>query len=103
MRNTFLLQEIITDLVDTDKSLSKPLIKLLSFAKLIKNKELEDFVKNELIGYRDIEDTNGSVTYEKIPFYRKTSAVFFVDIQFGITQHYNTPFPLSLLPKEIDF
>lgn len=37
MKNTFLLQAVIDDLVNTDKSLSPPLIKLNYFAKLIKN------------------------------------------------------------------
>lgn len=39
-KQTFLLQEVIDDLVNTDKSLSAPLTKLNCFGRLIKNQEL---------------------------------------------------------------
>jgi len=40
MKHPFLLQEIIDDLVHTERSLSSPLMKLNYFAKLIKNQAL---------------------------------------------------------------
>ena len=63
MKQTFLLQQVIDDLVNTDKSLSAPLIKLNYFSRLIKNQELIDYTQNELNGYKE---------KEAIPAYRKT-------------------------------
>jgi len=53
MTQTFLLQEVVDDLVNNDKSLSAPLMKLNYFGRLIKNQEIIDYTKNELNGYRD--------------------------------------------------
>lgn len=52
MKHTFLLQEVIDDLVNTDKSLSAALMKLNYFGKLIKNQELVEYTQSELNGYR---------------------------------------------------
>ena len=79
MKQTFLLQEIIDDLVNTDKSLSASLIKLNYFGRLIKNQELIDYTKNELNGYR-----NG---IENIPDYRKTIGTLHIDMQAYLNRH----------------
>lgn len=99
MKNIFLLQEIIDDLVDTDKSLAKPLMKLLYFAKIIKNKELEEFVNNELNGYKDTI-SNDENYLDKIPDYRKTIATINMNGQCGEHKH-NITFPISMLPPEL--
>lgn len=91
MQKTFLLQEVIDDLVNTDKSLSSPLMKLNYFAKLIKNQELIDYTQNELTGYRD---------REKVPDYRKTLSTIYVDLQAYIHKHPNNPLPISMIDKE---
>lgn len=89
MKNTFLLQEVIDDLVNTDKSLSSPLIKLNYFAKLIKNQELIDYTKNELNGYR--EDS------ELIPDYRRARGTVMVDFQANYHKYLNNQLPISMI------
>lgn len=101
MKNIFLLQEIIDDLIDTDKSLAKPLMKLLYFAKRIKNKELEEFVNNELNGYKDTI-SNDENYLDKIPDYRKTIATINMNGQCGAYSH-NLEFPISMLPSQLSF
>jgi hypothetical protein len=64
---TVLLQEIIADLTDPEKSLVSPLMKLNHFAKRIKNDIAINFTSRELEGYLGVED-------EEIPAYRKTIA-----------------------------
>jgi len=61
--NNFILQEVIDELVDPNKSLSGPLLKLYYFGRLIKNQELINFTSKENKGY----DPN-----DEIPQYRKT-------------------------------
>lgn len=99
-KQNFLLQEVIDDLIDTEKSLSKPLMKLLYFGKLIHNQELIDYTRNELEGY-NINATENNLDLSNIPEYRKTIANFYVDFRFGIISHYNNTFPISLLPEKL--
>lgn len=99
-KQNFLLQEVIDDLIDTEKSLSKPLMKLLYFGKLIHNQELIDYTRNELEGY-NINATEDSLDLSNIPEYRKTIANFYVDFQLGMIPHYNKDFPISLLPEKL--
>ena len=47
MKKTFPLQEVIDDLVNTDKSLTSALMKLNYFGRLIKNDELIHYTNNE--------------------------------------------------------
>lgn len=61
--NNFILQEVIDELVNSNKSLSGPLMKLNYFGRLIKNKELINYTSKEIKGY----DHN-----DEIPEYRKT-------------------------------
>lgn len=92
MEKTFLLQEVIDDLVNTDKSLSSPLMKLNYFAKLIKNERLIGFTQNELNGYRNILD-------ELIPDYRKAFATLLVDFQTRTYQQKDQPLPISMIDE----
>ena len=88
MKDTFLLQEVIDDLVNTDKSLSAALMKLNYFGKLIKNQELITYTNNELNGYKPDDD---------IPEYRKTIATLSIDIQTGPGNNYTVQLPISML------
>lgn len=89
MKQTFLLQEVIDDLVNTKKSLSASLMKLNYFGRLIKNQELIDYTQNELNGYRD---------QENVPDYRRTIGTLFIDMQISI--HRNSgQLPVSMLEK----
>lgn len=92
MKQTFLLQEIIDDLVNTDKSLSSPLIKLNYFAKLIKNKHLIDFTQNELNGYNNKTDL--------LPDYRKAKGTLFIDFQAHIHKHKGKQLPISMIDEQ---
>ena len=91
MKQTFLLQEVIDDLVNTDKSLSSPLMKLNYFAKLIKNQDLIEYTHQELNGY-DKPD--------KIPSYRKAVGTLYVDFQAYIHQHTDKPLPISMIDQK---
>ncbi len=90
MKHTFLLQEVIDDLVNTDKSLSAPLIKLNYFARLIKNKELGDYTQNELTGYKNNK--------ENIPNYRRTIGTLHIDMQ-AYTHRHAGQLPISMLDE----
>lgn len=79
MKQTFLLQEVIDDLVNTDKSLSASLIKLNYFGRLIKNQDLIDYTQNELNGYKENK--------ENIPSYRKTHSTLYIDMQAYYNRH----------------
>lgn len=91
MKQTFLLQEVIDDLVNTDKSLSSPLMKLNYFAKLVKNQELIDYTHQELNGY---------AKPETIPSYRKAVGTLYVDFQAYIHQHTDKPLPISMIEEK---
>ncbi|MFZ4672644.1 MAG: hypothetical protein ACOYLT_11610 [Flavobacterium sp.] len=92
MRKTFLLQEVIDDLVNTDRSLSSPLMKLNYFGKLIKNQELIEFTQNELNGYRDKPGL--------IPDYRRARGTLLVDFQAYYNQHLDKPLPVSMIDEK---
>ena len=79
MNQTFLLQEVIDDLVNTDKSLSAALIKLNYFGRLIKNQELIDYTQNELNGYKNSK--------ESVPDYRKAIGTLYIDMQAYYNRH----------------
>lgn len=89
MKQTFLLQEVIDDLVNTEKSLSAPLMKLNYFGRLVKNQELIDYTQNELNGYRD---------QKNIPDYRRTIGTLFIDMQMYIHRH-SGQLPVSMLEE----
>ena len=90
MKKTFPLQEVIDDLVNSDKSLTSALMKLNYFGRLIKNDELIHYTNNELNGYRGKE--------EEIPEYRKTIATLYIEMQAYQT-HHSGQLPISMLDE----
>ena len=90
MSENFILEEIIADLVDSDKSLVGPLMKLQYFAKRTKNDELLQYVLAELNGYKAKSD---------LPDYRKYACTISVDIRFGNQIHSDKEIPLKCLMK----
>jgi hypothetical protein len=92
MKQTILLQEIIDDLINIDKSLSSPLIKLNYFAKLIKNKDLIDYTQNELNGYNN--------NTELLPNYRKAKGTLLIDIKAHIYLHKGKQLPISMFDEK---
>jgi hypothetical protein len=88
----FPLQEVINDLLNSEVSLTSPLMKLNYFARLTKNKELQDFTSSEINGYKcDIEE---------IPNYRKTRGSLVVDIQAYRNRH-TGEIPISMIDERI--
>jgi hypothetical protein len=87
---TFVLQEVIDDLVNTDKSLVSPLLKLQYFGRLIKNDPLINYTTRELEGYKGRND--------EVPDYRKAMCEIEIDIQAGYNT-YHKPLPVSMLEK----
>lgn len=90
MKQTFLLQEVIDDLVNTDKSLSAALMKLNYFGRLIKNQELVDYTQCELNGYKE--------KAENVPAYRRTIGTLYIDMQMYIHRH-SGQLPISMLEE----
>lgn len=76
-------------MVNTEKSLSAPLMKLNYFGRLVKNQELIDYTQNELNGYRN---------QENIPDYRRTIGTLFIDMQMYIHRH-SGQLPVSMLEE----
>jgi len=62
-----LIQEIKSDIIDSNKSLSIALRKAKALASKLKNERLKEWVNNELNGYRQLE-------HDDIPEYRKFQA-----------------------------
>jgi hypothetical protein len=91
MAENFILEEVIADLVDTNKSLVSPLMKLQYFAKRTKNEDLLQFVLAELNGYKG---------HGNLPDYRITSALIHIDIQFGENKHPNLELPVEMLDEK---
>lgn len=90
--NTFVLNNVINDLIDAEKSLISPLMKLNYFGRLTKNTELTEYSLNEIKGY--------SAT-SNLPEYRKISSRLFVDFQAGWNSHPNKEIPILGLDKDI--
>jgi AbiTii len=91
MNNNFILQDVIDELINTDKSLQGPLMKLNYFGRLTKNSDLISFTTNELKGYGVEED---------VPEYRKTIARFQVTAQSYFIEPQDLEMPFSVLPEE---
>lgn len=87
---SFPLTEVLTELMDTSKSLSQPLFKLGQFARYTKNQELLEYINQELNGYTDFKD---------IPAYRKGRASLEVVLQIGYYKH-NEKLPIELIDPE---
>lgn len=89
--HNFLLQEVIDELINIDKSLQGPLMKLNYFGRLTKNSELINFTTNEMKGYK-VDD--------EIPDYRQTNASLQVTGQSIYIDSQELEIPISALPKE---
>lgn len=91
MAENFILEEVIADLVDSNKSLVGPLMKLQYFARRTKNEELLQFVLAELNGYK---------SHRNLPDYRVSAALLQVDIRFGEVDHPNLELPVDMLDEK---
>jgi len=87
MNKIFNLQPIVDSLVDSEKSLITPLIKLNLFGRLVKNEKLITYATNELKGY-DNSDT--------LPDYRISHARLMVQLQAGLHNH-ERELPISMI------
>ncbi len=87
-----LISEIINDLVDTEKTISSPLLKTKVLASRLKNIDLLKWIDGELNGY----DPSGD-----IPNYRICVANISGTYMNGYTQVNDQPLPLSGLPEEL--
>lgn len=88
-----LINTIINELIDAEKSLSNPLLKTAFLAHKIKNVQLSEWVNSELKGYND-ETT--------LPPYRKIKANIrgtFINVNIKYT---NQPVPLSGFDPEME-
>lgn len=85
---TFILQDVINDLVDVTSSLEGALFKLNYFGRLIKNEELINYTNKEINGYKGIEP----------PDYRKGIATLLVRMQTAYGNKETQELPISLLP-----
>ena len=90
--NTFVLNNVINDLIDAEKSLINPLMKLNYFGRLTKNSELTEYTLNEIKGYS---------TNSNLPEYRKIASRLFVDFQAGWNIHPNKEIPILGLDKDM--
>lgn len=86
-----IIGDIITDLVDNDKSLGSALLKTKVLAKRVKNIELLDWVNKELNGY-ELGDV--------IPEYRKCFGIVFGTFFNAGWQYNDYPIATYGLPKE---
>ncbi|WP_294249524.1 hypothetical protein [uncultured Chryseobacterium sp.] len=89
MKKIFPLQEVIEDIINTDKSLSSSLMRLNYFGKLINNEELINYTNKELNGY-------GS--NDEVPNYRKSLGKIRIEMQAYIHKHHGV-LPVSMLKE----
>lgn len=90
----FLLQEVIDELINTEKSLQGPLMKLNYFGRLTKNEELINFTTNEMKGYEVETD---------IPKYRQTISKLQVTAKSYYIDEQDLELPISTLPSKFAF
>ena len=88
---TFVLQEVIDELVNADKTLMGPLMKLSYFGRLIKNQELIDYCSFEINGYKP--------EVSQVPDYRRLPIMLKIDLQVGYQIFPNKDLPLSMVPN----
>lgn len=69
-----IMERILDELLDTDKSLLSPMMKLYYFAKETQNGILTNYLNKEINGY-NVDDN--------IPDYRKTAGQLFISLQIG--------------------
>lgn len=88
-----LINDIINELIDTDKSISSPLLKTKVLASRLQNEGLLNWVSNELKGY---ENTS------QLPEYRKYQANITGTYINGNTQYNDQPVPTMGLKNEFE-
>jgi 6-pyruvoyl-tetrahydropterin synthase len=88
-----LIEKIINELLDIDKSIISPLLKTKVLASKLQNKILLDWVSNELTGY----DTSG-----ELPDYRKYTGNITGTYINGQIQYDNQPIPIVGLKRELE-
>ncbi|QNR85075.1 hypothetical protein H9N25_00765 [Pedobacter riviphilus] len=86
---TFLLQQVIDDLLDPTLSVEAPLLKLKYFALLVKNSKLAAYTDLEINGYKDAKI---------LPRYRQGLAALTINLQVGI-DNYKKELPISMIEK----
>jgi len=89
-----LINDIINDLIDTDASVTGPLLKTKIFAYRSKNDKLLEWVNNELTGYLQINDL------DFLPKHRKQRANLIGTFDDGASRYTNSPLPLDGMDKE---
>jgi hypothetical protein len=87
-----LIDQIIEDLINTDKSLVSALLKTKVLASRIDNSELLTWVNNELVGYSD---------YDKVPKYRSAKLAYQCTLKQGWDTVSNQQLPLLMFPEEV--
>ncbi|TDU43488.1 hypothetical protein BXY82_0900 [Gelidibacter sediminis] len=88
-----LIADIINELIDTEKSISSPLLKTKVLASRTQNAQLLDWVSNELEGY-SLKDT--------LPKHRIYRCQLIGTYTVGYTQYNNQPIPTDGLPESLE-
>lgn len=88
-----LINDIINELIDADKSISSPLLKTKVLASRLQNETLLSWVSNELKGYDDSS---------QLPEYRKYQANITGTYINGSMQYNDQPVPTMGLKKEFE-
>ncbi len=79
--NTFVINDVINDLVDAEKSLINPLMKLNYFGRFTKNKELTEYTLKEIKGYSADSGRASHIVNGKFHF----NQILFVNNQYFFT------------------
>lgn len=91
--SNFIINDVINDLLDSERSLVNPLMKLNYFGRLTKNGELIEYTNNEINGYKSEESI--------VPQYRKTLGSLIVEAQAFMNRH-TVEVPISMLQSPFD-
>ncbi|UUF15077.1 MULTISPECIES: hypothetical protein [Flavobacterium] len=86
-----LINDIINELIDTEKSISSPLLKTKVLASRLQNEVLLNWVSNELKGYDRSEE---------LPYYRTFKGSIVGTYIVGYQQYNNQPVPVEGIDKE---
>jgi hypothetical protein len=87
-----IIKDIINDLIDSQKSISSPLLKTKVLATKLKNAELLEWVDNELSGYHNTDS---------LPKYRVVHALLKGVFRNGFQQYNNVPLVSRMLPNKL--
>lgn len=87
-----LIAQIINDLIDSDKSLTSPILKTKVLASKLKNQELLFWVNNEFSGYSNTDS---------LPKYRIVAAQLKGVYKNGYQVYNNAPLVASVLPSKL--